>query len=148
MDWKSFFVEIINTLVWPIVLLIFICFFKEQIRSLIKSLTKLTIGNASAVFDKEKLAEKISIKNAGKEADSEKQFFVSKEDILSIPDNDYEFMQEIAGNVDFMPTDKSEGFKYNSLINHGYFEKDQENVYKPTKKGAEILAALKSIYYS
>ncbi len=148
MDWKTFLAEIINTLVWPIVLLIFFYFFKEPIQSLIKTLTKLTVGNASAVFDKEKSAEIISIKNTAQEADSEKQFFVSKEDILNIPDNDYEFMQKIAGNINFMPTDKSDSFKYNSLINQGYFEKDHENVYKPTKKGAEILAALKSIYHS
>jgi len=148
MDWKTFFVGLIDTLVWPIVLLIFIYFFKEQIQSLIEKLTKVTIGNSTATFGKEALAEKISSESAVQETESEIPPVMSKEDILNIPDDDYEFMQEIAGNVNFMPTNKSEAFKYNSLVNQGYFKKYQENVYKPTDKGTEILAALKSIYYS
>lgn len=148
MDWKTFFVEVMNILIWPAILLIFLYYFKQQIQGLIKSISKLTIGNASAVFGKERLAEKISSKNSVQEDGQEKSSVMSREDILNIPDEDYEFMQEIAGNVSFMPTDKSEAFKYNSLVNHGYFEKEQNDVYKPTKKGTEIIAALKSIYYS
>ncbi len=122
MDWKTFAVQIINTLAWPIVLLIFLYFFKEQIQGLIKSLTKLTIGNASAVFSKEQLANEIS-KSTVEKTNSEESSAMSREDILSIPDDDYEFMQEIAGNENFMPINKSEVFKYNSLVNNGYSEK-------------------------
>jgi len=148
MDWKMFTVQITNTLVWPIVLLIFLYFFKEQIQNLIKSLTKLTIGNSSAIFGKEMVAKQVSAESSVDKTKPEKPSALSEEDILSIPDDDYEFMQKIAGNKNFMPINKGESFKYNSLVNHGYFEKVQDNVYKPIKKGAEIIATLKSIYYS
>jgi len=134
-------------LVWPIALIIFLFFFKEQIENLIKSLTKLTIGNSTAVFGKEKLAKEISSQSTVEKTNPKEQSTISKEDILSIPDDDYEFMQEIAENISFMPASKSDVFKYNSLVNHGYFDKERDNEYKPTQKGAEIIAALKSIYY-
>ncbi|MDO6842148.1 hypothetical protein Q4602_21970 [Paraglaciecola chathamensis] len=148
MDWKTFIVQIINTLVWPVVLLVFLYIFKEQIQGLLKSLTKLTVGNASAIFSKEKLAEKFSNKSSGEKMNSEEPSAMSREDILNIPDEDYDFMQAIAANENFMPINKNDVFKYNSLVNHGYFEKEEDDVYKPTKKGTEIIAALKSIYYS
>ncbi len=147
MDWKTFIAQIINTLAWPIVLIIFLYFFKEQIQNLIRSLTKLTIGNNTAVFGKEKAAEEVSSKNKDEQTDSEEESSISKKDILSIPDDDFEFMQAIAENKNFMPVSESEIFKYNSLVNHGYFDKGQDNEYKPTNKGAEIIAVLKSIYH-
>jgi hypothetical protein len=63
-----------------------------------------------------------------------------------MPDDDFEFIQETAGNKKIMPINKNDVFKYNSLVNYGYFEKEQDSVYKPTKKAGEIIVALKSIY--
>jgi len=113
-----------------------------------KSISKLTIGNASAEFGKERLAKEISSKNDEQDSQQEKLSGMSRKDILSIPDEDYEFMQKIAGNIKFMPSDKGEVFKYNSLVNHGYFKKEDNDEYKPTEKGSEIISALKSIYHS
>ncbi|MGM0641857.1 MAG: hypothetical protein ACQESN_10585 [Thermotogota bacterium] len=113
-----------------------------------KSISKLTIGSASAEFGKKRLAKEISSKNDEQDTQQEKPPVMSREDILSIPDEDYEFMQKIAGNVKFMPSDKGESFKYNSLVNHGYFQKEDNDEYKPTEKGSEIISALKSIYHS
>jgi len=149
MEWKTFIVHITDTLAWPALILIIVLVFKEQFISLIKSVSELRIGNAAAFFGKTVLANTIHPSQSVQESTTE-QSEMTKDEILSIPDDDYEFLIEIANNVNFMPTSKSEIFKYNSLVNNGYFEKNekQNNVYKPTKKGEEIIKALKSIYYS
>lgn len=148
MGWKAFTVEVVNTVAWPIVVLIALYLYKEPIKELLKSLSQLKIGNVSASFGKKILAREISSKNEEETEDSfAEEPVMTKNEILEIPDDDYEFMQAIAGNQKFMPVSKNEVFKYNSLVNNGYFLKEQDYVYKPTKKGAEILSALKSIYY-
>ena len=149
MEWKTFIIHITDSLAWPILILIIILVFKEQFNSLIKSVSELRIGNAAAVFGKNVLVNTIHPSQSVQESTTE-QSKITKDEILSIPDDDYEFLIEIANNVNFMPTSKSETFKYNSLVNNGYFEKDekQDNVYKPTKKGEKIINALKSIYYA
>ena len=146
MDWKTFAIQVVNTVAWPVVVLIGLYLFKDPIKELLKSLSQLKIGNASVLFGKKMLAKEISNKSKAEDGSTEVAA-LSKEEILEIPDDDYEFMQAIAGNHKFMPVIKNEVFKYNSLVNHGYFVKDQENMYQPTKKGAEILSVLKSIYY-
>ena len=75
---------------------------------------------------------------------------LTREEIMSISDEDYEFMRKIANNKGFMPKNSDEVFKYNSLINNGYFRKAENNdgAYEPTGKGQSILSALKNIYYS
>lgn len=158
MDWKTFSVEIVKISIWPFFIFIFICFFRQQIQDLMKSISKLTIGNASAEFGKARLAKKIASKNDTQEKipprnveqgiQQKETSELSREDILGIPDDDYEFMQKIAGNVKFMPTGKDEVYKYNSLVTHGYFCKLNGDEYKPTKTGTEIITALKSIYHS
>lgn len=146
MDWKTFTVQVINTVAWPVVVLMGLYLFKDSIKELLKSLSQLKIGNATVLFGKKILAREISNKSKTEDSSTEVTT-LSKEEILEIPDDDYEFMQAIAGNQKFMPVSKNEVFKYNSLVNHGYFVKDQNNVYQPTKNGAEILSVLNSIYY-
>jgi predicted transcriptional regulator len=109
---------------------------------------QLKIGRYSVVLGKNLLANTVANKKV-EEATNAEELVMTREDIFNIPDNDYEFMQKIANNVSFYPTNESEVFKYNSLVNHGYFEKDKtkSEVFKPTKKGNEIIAALKSIYF-
>lgn len=145
MDNKTFIVQIVNTVAWPIVILVSLWIFKESIKTLINSLSELKIGNNSALFDKKILVDKVFSKNTLDNVESSPPA-LSEEDVLGIPDNDYEFMREIAKNKNFMPTNKNEVFKYNSLVNHGYFEKE-DSAYKPTKKGTVIIDALKSMYY-
>ena len=60
MDWKTFIVEIAKAIVWPFVLVTFILLFKTQIQELIKSISELKFGKASAVFGKQILANKVS----------------------------------------------------------------------------------------
>jgi hypothetical protein len=48
MDWLTFTTEITKTLVWPIVVLALLCVFREHIRRLVGSLTKLKWGGAEA----------------------------------------------------------------------------------------------------
>lgn len=148
MDWKLFFVEIVQVLIWPTLLLIALLLFKEQVRELLGSISKLTVGNASAEFGKMMLAKEILPQNKTQKKENGCSSNMSKEEIFNIPDEDYEFMMKIAANKNFMPTDKREIFKYNSLVNHGYFTKEDNDEYKPTGKGSEIIGALKSIYHS
>lgn len=147
MDWKTFIVEIAKAIVWPFVLVTFILLFKTQIQELIKSISELKFGKASAVFGKQILANKVSQQERTENEKQEQAPSLTGEDIYNIPDDDYEFMQEISSNEAFMPVNEKQAFKYNSLVNHGYFTKGDSGSYKPTKQGAEILAALKSIYH-
>lgn len=148
MDWKSFIVEIVQVLIWPALLFVFLFLFKKQVRELLGSISKLTVGNSSAEFGKKMLAKEINPQNTKKDNPNGCTSKVSKEDVFNIPDDDYEFMMKIAANKNFMPTDKREVFKYNSLVNHGYFTKEDNDKYMPTLKGSEIIGALKSIYHS
>ncbi|WP_413479703.1 hypothetical protein [Vibrio hibernica] len=146
MDWKTFIVEITRAIAWPLIIVAFFCVFKVQIQELFKNISELKFGKASAVFGKQILANKVS---QHEKTESEKQETTSsrltKEDIYNIPDDDYVFMQEISANEEFMPVNEKQSFKYNSLVNHGYFTQEKAGCYKPTKLGGEILAALKSI---
>jgi hypothetical protein len=144
-DYKTFIVQIVNILVWPVLILTIIFYFKEELRKFLKSISELKIGHFSIVLEKNIVANAIYNSSIVKEDVSEKPE-MTREEIFNIPDDDYEFMQKIANNESFMPTNQSEVFKYNSLVNHGYFEK-VDDIYKPTKKGQEIITALKSIYY-
>lgn len=132
---------------WPFVLVTFIILFKEQIQELVKNISELKFGKASAVFGKQVLANKVSQKEKTESEKQEQAPSLTEEDIFNIPDDDYEFMQEISSNEAFMPVNEKQTFKYNSLVNHGYFTQGEAGSYKPTKQGAEILAALKSIYH-
>ena len=146
MDWKTFIVELAKASAWPFVLLVSIFMFKAQIQSLIKNISELKFGKASVNFAKQVLANKVS-QCAKEECEKQERLSsLTEEDIYNIPDDDYEFMQEIASNEAFMPENERQSFKYNSLVNHGYFTREIKGSYKPTRKGAEILAALNSIY--
>ncbi len=148
MDWKTFIVEITKAMAWPFVIAAFFYMFKFQIQELFKNISELKFGKASVLFGKQILANKLS--SQYKETESENQETtpsLTKEDIYNIPDDDYEFMQEISANEAFMPVSEKQSFKYNSLVNHGYFTKGEAGSYKPTKQGAEIMAALKAIYH-
>lgn len=147
MDWKTFIVEIAKAMAWPFVLVAFIFLFKAQIQELIKSISELKFGKASAVFGKQVLANKVAQREMAESDKQEQMPSLTEEDIYNIPDDDYEFMQEISSNEAFMPVSEKQSFKYNSLVNNGYFTQGEAGSYKPTKQGAEILAALKSIYH-
>lgn len=147
MDWKTFIVEITKAMVWPLVIAALFFLFKTQIQELIKNISELKFGKASAVFGKQILANKVSKHERVESEKQENAPSLTKEDIFNISDDDYEFMQEISANEAFLPVSEKQSFKYNSLVNHGYFTQGEAGCYKPTEQGAEILAALKSIYH-
>lgn len=147
MDWKTFIVEIVKVMAWPGVIFTFFYLFKAQIQELFKSLSELKIGKASIVFGKQILANKVSKKERSEGGDQEHNSSLTEEEIMNITDDDYEFMREISKNEAFMPASDVQIYKYNSLVNHGYFIKVESGSYKPTAKGLEILSVLKSIYH-
>lgn len=147
MDCRTFIVQILNILIWPTLILTIVFYFKEELKKLINSISELKIGNFSIAIEKRVLAHVLQNPNFFQETSSEKPE-LTREEILNIPDEDYEFMQKIANNTNFLPTSENEVFKYNSLVNHGYFVQHKDGAYEPTTKGDEIIKALKSIYYS
>lgn len=146
MDCKTFIVQMVDTLAWPVLILTIIFFFKDQFKNLINSVSELKVGNSAVSFSKKMVASTITKKSTS-ETSITAEPAMTEEEILNIPDDDYEFMQKVANNKSFMPTNESEKFKYNSLVNNGFFEKKEDEVYEPTKKGREIIDVLKSIYY-
>ncbi|WFE68810.1 hypothetical protein P8S54_00495 [Thiomicrospira sp. R3] len=142
MEWKIFFLEILKASIWPAFLLTLLLLFKKQLRELLEKISKFQVGNTSVEFGKKILAKEVSERRQATEYTPS----LTREDIFNIPDEDYEFMIKISENSKFMPVEKSDKFRYNSLVNNGYFIIDNGE-YKPTDKGAEIIAALKSIYH-
>jgi len=147
MDWKTFIVEFTKATAWPLLIVTSFFLFKTQIQEIIKNISELKFGKVSAVFSKERLATSISEKDKEESNNEEGSLSLTKEDIFNIPDDDYVFMQEISVNKAFMPINQNQKFKYNSLVNNGYFTQKDSGDYQPTKLGKEILTSLKSIYH-
>jgi hypothetical protein len=147
MDRKTFIVEFTKATAWPLLIVTSFFLFKTQIQEIIKNISELKFGKVSAVFSKERLATSISKKDKEESNNEGDSLSLTEEDIFNIPDDDYVFMQEISVNEAFMPINENQKYKYNSLVNNGYFTKKDSDDYQPTKLGKEILTSLKSIYH-
>lgn len=135
----------IEVLIWPTVLLFALVSFKKPIVSLLGTVGELSVGGDKGFKLKMQAIQKAAGATNSESEDSQRGVDLS-EIILSLPDNDFIFLDSLAEHPQkntYFPTTGQEYRHFQSLADYGVFNRKSLSEFELTEIGKQILENVK-----
>jgi len=144
--------DYIKVVIWPFTALFCVFIFKDQIFKLISKITELNV-EAKGLKLKLQLSKKIlekqpSLTHQLTENTEIKNKRLDPSIIWEIADKDFMFLDTLSKKElleEYFPVSKEEEYRFNSLVNEGFFTKQKDLKFAPTHKGRDLLKHFKEL---
>jgi hypothetical protein len=144
MEIAEIILEYLKVLLWPLFAVFFVLTFKSSITDLIKKISELQFGGDKGLRLKLETVGKMLEKVTPAASTSN----VPPSFLLSLPDDDFLFLDRIANNKVkevYLPSNGKDYKAFVSLSEYGVFEQKSMSEFKPTKVGVELLEQIQKL---
>ena len=138
----NYILEFTKVLAWPITIFISLLIFRKEVKSVISMITEVKFGNISVLINKLKLEAKIR----ESEHDTVKKENIEPiTNIFDLSDEDFIFLEKIKKQNQYNVTSEEEKYRFNSLVNEGYFTKKDDGTYEVTASAKDIVGEMRNL---
>ena len=147
MEIANLILEFLKVLVWPLLILFIIVFFKSEIVSLLEKMIEINVGGENGFNLKLRTAQRIAEKESTN-AISHSRLSKQSSLILSLPDESFLYLNSLVHKSiksTYYPSSGKELRALNSLAEHGIMKQKSMSEFELTEIGGQLFASMQNL---